>query len=277
MTECSEKRIDLPQNVQATCWWLSINLALFHKERDDLRNSLRGSSADSADSADTTLVKMEYTKIYNYYLGKTENVMTKEAIEIFRKSEQIKKLFPIKQDDKFKFEIAGNTFQDAHEYLSNLKNKNLLDNIFISPPIEKENHFWKIYDVLLNTRIINKEGQTINSTIILYFPRMEYKAAVGGVEQIVPNKTPIELIKTINNNNTIFSLDAIVAVTTGHYFAYVNCTGTEEWLRYGATFGGKMEKTYTTFENMLETETQLPEQATLLFYSRVSSSRGEKQ
>jgi hypothetical protein len=58
-----------------------------------------------------------------------------------------------------------------------------------------------------------------------------------------------------------------VAVSPGHYFAYVNCTATEKWLKYGASASGKLKNEFMSFNDLLIKEKDIKKQATILFYS----------
>jgi hypothetical protein len=124
--------------------------------------------------------------------------------------------------------------------------------------------------------------------IIYYFPRRfsieasEYKPVEYEISVLntitIPLRTDeneglVEDMEDESLKNPItqkYKLDAIVAVKQNHYFAYVNCTGTEKWLKYDALSEGKLRIEFETLDKLLESkEEAVSKKANLLFYSKV--------
>ena len=139
-TECHLSNLDLPINDANTCWWLSANLALFHKKRPELDTYFSASSAApsaasaaSAPSAASAApanasasnfntfqsnLKPDFEKIYNYYSSPSPSPSssnwTASNILEFRTSSNMT-LFNTND-----FKVNSNTLQDPAEYLNQL-------------------------------------------------------------------------------------------------------------------------------------------------------------
>jgi hypothetical protein len=71
-----------------------------------------------------------------------------------------------------------------------------------------------------------------------------------------------------------FELDAIVVNIPGHYYSYVRCGDTEEWLRYYAMGAGKLTQSFPSLDALVENYARNPREdirrrATMFVYHRV--------
>ena len=76
-TPVSCKDIWIPQNNENICWWLSINLALFHKERPELQDRFNrlGTGANPLNPIVTV-----FNELYRHYSGQTPSPVSGEEV-----------------------------------------------------------------------------------------------------------------------------------------------------------------------------------------------------
>jgi hypothetical protein len=72
----------------------------------------------------------------------------------------------------------------------------------------------------------------------------------------------------------VFELDSIVVNIPGHYYSYVRCGDTEEWLRYYAMGAGKLTMSFPSLDALLakyerDASENISRRATMLIYHRV--------
>jgi hypothetical protein len=304
-SSCSEKEIELPINDAATCWWLSTNLVLFHKKRTELE-ALFSSYEEYQKKTNpqfhfTVELWSRFEAVYKFYTNQ-QQLSQKQLIDI-----RIEKDMEIFNTTQFK--INGSDFQDAQEYLQKLFQYIPIHTFYIVTVAEQNNpklHLWDITMVEESVGIPGKVEKQVDrfqcnrytNTIIVNVnrsnptdtsKRIPLKEVCSVLETIdIPlidsEENLIENPITDSANplllkekllTTSFELDAILCVTDGHYFAYVKCSASDEWLYYGAMAEGKLKTSFTNFSDMMKRQADLPKQATLLMYSKVITSNSK--
>ena len=300
---CYEKNINLPKNEAATCWWLSVNFALFHKQRKELDEYFSNNAEEPATIEEGTkelgqTLKQQFRNIYNFYSNQPTTI-TADSVSEYRKSADMQKAFNTNA-----FRVEGGKYQDAQEYIGKLfgflqpstgdknellttigQDKTTIYNIYISSLFyglkvnagEEKGKATIIQQTGKNYRIEQKQFVANKDTLILYIPRMEYEIRESGQDIVTAKDFSIPILETIRiplEEGIVghFKLDAMVCAVTGHYFAYIKCSKSTEWLYYGAGAGGKIKESFKDFKTMMETQKgkdDITQQATLLFYSRV--------
>ena len=286
VSTCSETEVSHPPNDAATCWWLSVNFALFHKDRPEITEFINKNDD----------ISKVYKQISEYYTGKGG---TKETILELRKSKELQ-IF-----NTTDFTIDKNSFQDAAQYISKLlgnkelagaKEKTLIQ--IETYHISDEHNEPLLYDIRLHmlakgieVPLFNRSKNSTpssysiqdyklsesNTSFILYFPRSpREKKADGTSDETKPitNKLKVlkELYMPIDNNIIKYELDAFVGAQPGHYYSAAKCGTTEQWQEHGNNKSGiNATKTYDNFQNMMK-NTKLEQEATLLFYTRVETA-----
>ena len=112
MSNCTIAQRILPKNDANTCWWLSANLALFHKRRTDIDNSYT-----SAPKTEFAPVSSNIESIYFFYSGILDGrpIPTASNIIDLRLGSNMATLF---NTDKFK--VDGSGTQSSDEYITKL-------------------------------------------------------------------------------------------------------------------------------------------------------------
>ena len=280
---CSELQVEHPPNDAATCWWLSVNFALFHRLRPEIKEFI-----DKSDD-----ISKVYKQISEHYTGVTNNITNIAAL----RSDVALKKFNTKD-----FTIDKSSYQDASQYISKLLgNKELIGSIeepliqIETYQITDENNEPLLYDIKLHMlakgievplfdKSTNKKPKgfsvktykltTNNTSFILYFPRSpREKKADGTPDETKPitNKLKVlkELYMPVDNNIIKYELDAFVGAQPGHYYSAAKCSTSEQWQEHGNNKSGiNATKTYTNFKSMIEENIKLEEEAILLFYTR---------
>ncbi len=294
---CTEKEIDLPKNEANTCWWLSSNLVLFHKKRPELE-ALFSSYEEYQKKTNplfhfTLELWSRFEAVYKFYT-KQQELNQEQLINI-----RIEKDMEIFNTDQFK--INGSSFQDAQEYLQKLFQHipiHTLYTVLAAEPNNQKLHLWDVTMVEESVGIQGKVEKQVDrfqcnrdtNTVIINVNRSNDKSKTNPLKEVcsVLERIDIPLIDSEKNLienpitdstnpllqndkliQTTFQLDSILCVTDGHYFAYVKCSDSDEWLHYGAMTEGKLTKSFTNFSEMMKSESELPKQATLLMYSKV--------
>jgi hypothetical protein len=132
---CHLSNLMLPKNDANTCWWLSANLALFHKVRPGLDDILTGAQTESNTDEKTKVfyrnLSSNFLQLYNYYSGssnstlKAPDSMTR-LIEL-RLGTDMKTVF-----DSGTFSVAGSNTQSSDEYIATLSKYIGFDNGLVS-------------------------------------------------------------------------------------------------------------------------------------------------
>ena len=117
--------------------------------------------------------------------------------------------------------------------------------------------------------------------LIFNFQRRKESESESPEQEYIPIEYPIALLDKIciplkkgEGEEVIdksFELDSIVCIIPGHYYCYVKCMITGEWLKYGADAGGLIseQNTYKDFNQLLEREKTIQNEACILFYSKL--------
>jgi hypothetical protein len=126
--DCTELTINLPPNDANTCWWLSVNFALFHKRRPELDsyfladdNTSEEPDRKSKDKLNIQL-KKNFFIIYKHYTGQ-EEVRLDTLLEL-RKAPGMVEAFnvididPVTKERKIVFDVDGSNFQSTGDYIS---------------------------------------------------------------------------------------------------------------------------------------------------------------
>jgi len=280
--ECHEKTIILPDNTGTTCWWLSMNFALFHRKRPELEGFFKK-------NPDTI-----FNPLYTYYNGSAKlDDITKVSEEIRTKVVELKG-FSVTD----KFDITSSKFQDVSEYALPL-----LDTFTI--PLHSLGNddvvLGKLYDIRIaleskgvtveTDEVVDSTGEKkytkiqkfsdTTKTLVVYYDRSKYKEGKGEQEQQTLTKLHILREMTIpvgSCTDCVFELDAvIVRPDYAHFVTYVKCSSSEEWVLYGAMSGSGNRKTFSSFDAMLKERESIETGAVLLFYTRKESSSAVQQ
>ncbi len=125
MATCPETKVFLPKNDSYTCWWLSANFALFHKQRKELDDFLKADKAfiervlkESAPDKKTSYEKVvkSLQDTIRYFQGQGEqSEKAANAIIAMRKSAEMKDVF-----DTADFKVDSTQYQDAGEYIAKI-------------------------------------------------------------------------------------------------------------------------------------------------------------
>ena len=128
--DCTELTINLPSNDANTCWWLSVNFALFHKRRPEL-DSYFLADDNTSEELDQRLkdklniqLKKNFFTIYKHYTGQEE--VTPNTLSDLRKASGMVEAFNVIDIDKdtkrenIVFDVNGNNFQSTGDYISQL-------------------------------------------------------------------------------------------------------------------------------------------------------------
>ena len=126
VSTCSETEVSHPPNDAATCWWLSVNFALFHKKRPELdayfSDTTNVSSTGTVDKLIinkfklTSKLKTNYENIYNHYTN--TKAIDAESLIKYRVHDDMPAAFNVGGSDAFV--INGSSNQPAEEYLLKL-------------------------------------------------------------------------------------------------------------------------------------------------------------
>jgi len=187
------KDIWIPQNTEAICWWLSINLALFHKERPEL--NARFDRLGNGNRLDPIVAV--FNELYQHYSGQTPSpatvdepnrvdLLTKRSRdEIAREAARLAATpaavatpapKPAAGTKNLGFQINSDTYQAASEYLGKMvewlaDDTDKLQTVFI--PIINANsdglNFEYEYDIYLHRKFFGllehrEEGTKLNAT-----------------------------------------------------------------------------------------------------------------
>jgi len=166
------KEIWIPKNEENTCWWLSINLALFHKERPELRDRFARFNINTSDrtnidifapininTSHRTIVDI-FHEIYQHYSDPYSLAEDdKEDVKTFLIHESRQQIEELAGAGEPGFQINSNTYQPASEYLLQLMkwladDTDKLETVFI-PIINADNptlNFEDEYDIYLHRR-----------------------------------------------------------------------------------------------------------------------------
>lgn len=339
MSLCHEKEIYYPKNDASTCWWLSMNLCLFHTKRKELEDfffsteniykeyysSIDQSITKNSNSIISQEIKQIYKILYLFYTNQKDNLNTilKEGgfevdinneIELARfvKDLRLKPELKIFETDDFK--ISSSLFQDADEYFVKLTDmipnfKNILfesklhkkdeANINLSENKNYEitntymiNTLYNLYDIQIWRKLEDGENNNVEfkgeeviqkiktsitdytNTLLLKFNPYKYtdgEPVKDSTIDFIPQKTIQIPLVNINDNmsikDEIFYLDAILCYRLNtHYWAYVKCSETDEWIKYNAMSEGKIEKSLS-YEELLNEE-DVKKNTIMLFYTR---------
>lgn len=293
---CTEGKILLPPNDAATCWWVSSNLALFHKERLELEKFfMNQGNLAPLDEVVPEGVRAILLKAYKHYLNET----TADPNEIVedRKNPVMASYF----NTPGQFDVAGGNFQDPSEYLSKFAMQ-IIPHIIITPDPKNKytTTFWDMEAVQAfagiqnaNTGLVEKTQISRNAKTLAVWVKRSTQTAKD------PNQTiqdPIPLPERISlplsnysesvQESTIdlsqesvrgdFKLDSILCGYFGHYWAIVNCTGTEEWYWFTGNTQSQLTEKYPSFDALVETyktkdggRQDVSKTAVVLFYTRV--------
>jgi len=310
-SDCERLRaLEIPLNGEAICWWLSVNLALFHKKRPELDTFFQGGGSAL------------FQELYTHYSGTTKIDM--ERLRTGIRDDLAKGTPPT-------FDIASKGPQSTNEYLLYLQSViKSLDNTFIQIINGKPSAFQQAYDVYYHALYFGlprnlKEGEitdTSNPTLNAFyeFPDTVLSSAgntvVFSFERKVNNVyspytiTPLktlqlptskgerlintsvtketkdtvhsEWVKMIltSTEMTSFYLDAITVSTPGggHYVTYVKCEDSDIWLYDNGLSAGALgtkegSAEFTSFEDMMSKKGDLiRNNLVLLYYSKVGST-----
>ena len=304
--------LEIPLNGEAICWWLSVNLALFHKKRPELEAFFQGTGSAL------------FQELYTHYSGTAEVDMERLRTGI--------------RDDLAKgtptFDIASKDPQSTNEYLLYLKSIiPTLDNTFVQLINGKPSAFQQTYDVYYHALYFGlprnlKEGEitdtsnpTLNAfyefpsivipstgnTVVLSFERKletsysPYTITPLNTLRLPTSKgermlnTPVtketkdtahsEWVKMIltTTEMTSFYLDAITVSTPGggHYVTYVKCEDSDVWLYDNGLSAGALgskegSAKFESFDDMMSKKGDLiRNNLVLLYYSKVGPAEGD--
>ena len=303
-SKCHEKNIKLPDNKGALCWWLSVNFALFHKERQELEDFFNPNYTYNkliTKDKETLFksIKDNLNRIYQYYNGTIEE----KEIEFITKDLASKAMQDIFNNDMFK--IGSGEYQDATEYLQTLFL--YIDQIPLVS-LTKDSNILTLYEINLFRKFYGyQESDTTNlrgpatrrparrynkntQTLLFSYNRRSHtdKSETNPVGDYIFIKETITvpLFKTEETNRDLqnrndfdpdlpdvpikafFKLDAAVIGIPGHFTAVVKCSDT--WVDYNAMGGTEKRPVYKSFEEMVKAK-NLNTTAVILFYTRVSS------
>jgi hypothetical protein len=145
-----------------------------------------------------------------------------------------------------------------------------------------------INDYVLNGKVtpveeITKQYITTQaSTVILKFNpividgRIEKENIQIQKEIEIPLRNVRDGIEALEIESKKFILDSILCYTGGHYYSYMKCDGSENWIYYGAMRQGKLQESFS-FEELLEREDIL-KYTLMLFYTKEEDIvKGEKK
>ena len=277
--QCHLAELKLPKNDANTCWWLSANLALFHRKRPEWVKYFNAKRTNPGSNEKQEIFDLilssNYFKLADYYsTGKPTYDMSKLVEQ--RKAETMGNIFNTKS-----FEVDGNDMQSSDEYITTLSQYIGLDRGLI--PINTGNavtaYETSAYDIYLHAKYFghtlsksNVDVAQISSdvnTLILTFARVT-------VDPENPNKQrktsiPVSPLKTMTiptfdvskvtshsnmlqfpytaddlNDKTVTSmyyLDAMIVYEVAHYVAYVKCESSDSWFYYKALKEGTLGNT----------------------------------
>jgi len=280
---CSEKTIVFPKNNAATCWWLTMNFALFHTKRKELDTYFGLKNAKSFDT--------NFKKLYDYYSGTSKDISDNitDFTENLRKADGMATKF-----NKEGFVIDSSEKQDVTQY-----SKTLLETFNIRSHNIQISSMPSLYDIYMNTgftgieREPGKNGTSVKEYV--QFNRDTNTLVIEcnrGSEGESQNTTSLDILQTIaiplgNTTDPIhevpnktgklevilgkFELDAII-VRPGwaHFEAYAKCSATSEWVFNGAISEGSSTVNYASFDDMMKAkESEIKQGAVLLFYTRI--------
>jgi hypothetical protein len=299
-TECERlKKLQIPANNESICWWLSVNLALFHKKRPEIDSDL-----DSIRGQAQELI----AKVYNHYNGTTDIQSMQELQDEIRNN--------LAKDTNTPFNIDSKGQEAASEYIMYLQK--------ILPTLEKTyiqlingypSAFQQMYDVYYHSLYFGlpRDSTDVNTpdasldalyefpdviipstrnTIVLSFER-------NGIDKYSTYPiTPLKVIKLptakenlkkdtvypewvkacINNTETsTFYLDAMTVSSPGggHFVTYVKCEDSDVWLYDDGLTAGELgvkggAEVFETFDDMMSKHSSIRENVVLLYYSKQS-------
>jgi hypothetical protein len=300
---CHLSELMLPKNDANTCWWLSANLALFHKQRPEIGRPKNPPSTEKQQMFD--LISSNYSRLAEYYsTGKGQTYTMNDLLEQ-RKSEIMKGIFNTES-----FKVDGNGMQSPDEYITLLSPLIGFDRglIAINTGNAVSAYETSAYDIYLHAKYFgttigksNIEVAQISSdvnTLILTFARVTNDPENPNT----PKKTsiPVSPLKRITlptfapatqsnllqdpytaddlTQNTVtssFFLDAMIVYEPDHYVAYVKCDTSDRWFYYKAIQEGNLgdtskgNKEFATFEEMMDLDgNKITENCTHLFYTK---------
>lgn len=123
---CHLESLMLPKNESNTCWWLSANLALFHKPREEIvqYHSNIDSSTATVRFAGSTMsntsdlfnreLSSNFIGLYEYYTGASSNVTLSNITE-WRLGSNMADIF-----NTVDFQVDRNRLQSSDEYITKL-------------------------------------------------------------------------------------------------------------------------------------------------------------
>ncbi len=301
---CTEAEILLPPNDDATCWWISSNLALFHKERIELEKFFaKTNTLVPINEVVPDAVRVILLKAYKHYLHEAE-VSPSEIVED-RKNPAMAQYF----NTPGQFDVAGGALQDASEYLTKFAMQ-VIPHISVTP--DPKNHypttFWDMAAVQAFAGIKNtntNKGKLVKTQISRNVKNIAVWVKRSTQNPKNPNETvqdpiplpeqislPLSIYDTSVLETTLelseesvkgeFKLDAILSGYFGHYWAMVNCTGTEEWYWFSGNTESKLTDKYPNFSALVEAyktkeggRYDVSKTAVVLFYTRIGDTGEE--
>lgn len=171
--ECRRlKGLRIPPNNEAICWWLSVNLALFHKRRPEFDTLLKGGGDYISD----------FSRLYDYYsngVDESDNDLTTEIRKNLATTDN-KAAVPQNKTKERKFSINSTKSESVSEYFYYLTDS--ITKTFKSDPAKKN-----LLDALL-IPMINANPDSFEQTYDVY-----YHALYFGLRRQVNDKNPIDM------------------------------------------------------------------------------------
>ena len=307
ISDCDRLRsLEIPLNGDAICWWLSVNLALFHKKRPELEAFFGKKGGDE---------KEQFQRVYNHYTGK--NQVDMELLRTGIRDSLAKKTRA--------FNIASKRQESTQEYLMYVKSIiTTLDYSFVQMINASPSDFQQVYDVYYHALYFGiprnvDEGETINTTnpgltafyefpdvvipttgntVVFSFerkpkdnpysnysitPLKEIKLPTSKGERMTnmpvtsetKDKQHSEWMKLImsSTDSTTFYLDAITVSTPGggHYVTYIKCEDSDVWLYDNGLSAGALgskegHDEFASFDEMMSKKGDLIRENLVLLY-----------
>ena len=302
-TECHLSNLDLPLNEANTCWWLSANLALFHKKRPELDTYFGTAASSASASAPSNFntfqsnLKPDFQKIYNYYSGSpspspspspsSSNWTASNVLE-FRTSSNMT-LF-----NTSNFQVNSNTLQDPAEYLNqlysyinldfnnqaitNTTNLNLYDmhlhRLFYGITEESNGAVeWKVFYEGTSSLILTFRHPLTEKSTINILKEISIPVFTGNTKDILTGPTPENMgifrqSLTSNFTTNTYYLDAMIVYEPDHWVSYVKCDTNDSWYYYKAIQAGTMKDKWDSFESMMASNAILSSNVRIMFYSK---------
>ena len=257
----------LPANSGATCWWLTMNYALFHTRRAELDTYF--APASSASSA-----MQGISQLYDYYSGKSTQDYDVSGItalsETRRKASGMSELFNIQSKGVTTFDVTSDEMQDVTDYATKL-----LGIVGIQHTSIVVDPLASLYDITVGSEAYTKEPM---HTVVITCDR-------GNTPNAPTNQSTRELrileriTVAIASGNRVLELDAIIVRPDfAHFVAYARCSDSLRWEFYGAMGGGVSSTTFASYEEMMSTKGSAIQQgAVLLIYGSPQVKQGQGQ